>query len=182
MFHRQRKVLIEIAKKAALALVLLDLAIYLAAIRPLDNLVASEWQRFNIVRRRVDRIEAGVVQLQNTQAALPETENKLKVFVRKHVPSRRQAFSRAARSVRRLTDQSGVQLAGLNYHLDSSGGETFERLGVEVTVDRPFNNVLKFTHAIETASDFVLVREFSVASTGGDALEMRLMADWYLSR
>ena len=179
----RRKVLITIAQRAAVTLALADLVLYFAAVRPVDRLASGEWQNLNAARHRVQEIQGKIARLERTRDALPNTNDQLGSFVRSHVPPRRKVFSRADRLIVRLTQQSGVQLAGApTYRLDFPQGEPFERLAIDLNVGGTFPSLLKFVHAVETASDFMLVRGFGF-QPGGDAgpLEMHLMADLYIS-
>lgn len=182
MRRQRRKFLIQVAKRVALALALADVALYFGMVRPLDRLAVGEWQRLNLVRSRVQEMQARVARLEKIQDALPGAKDELKGFLRSHVPSRRQGFSRAFRLVQRLTDQSGVQLADIpRYRLDSAENEPFQRLGIEIIVEGPFASLLKFEHALETASDLILVRGFSLESGENRLLRLHLTADLYLS-
>jgi hypothetical protein len=57
-----------------------------------------------------------------------------------------------------------------------------ERLELDISLEGSYLSLLKFSHALETANDFILVREFNFAP-GGDnqALGLRLGADLYLT-
>lgn len=178
----RRKVLIRFIQRAALTLALLDVALYFAAVRPLDNLAKGEWERLSSVRHHVQEMQANVTRLEKARAALPGTNDQLGSFVRNHVPPRRKGFSRADHLVQRLTQQSGLQLSSVEYRLDPAEGDPFERLGVSMNVVGSFNGLLKWAHALETASDFIVIRGFSFASAeGGASLELHVTADLYLS-
>lgn len=182
MSRTRRKILIRIIQKVALTLALLDVVLYFAAVRPLDNLATQEWQHFNSERRRVQESQVRIARLQRSRTALPSTTQQLGAFTRDHIPSRRQGFSRAARLVQRLTNQSGVRLADApSYHLDWPQGEPFEHLGIELGVVGSFSSVLQFVHALETARDFILVRGLNLTSAEGSTVELRVTADLYLS-
>jgi hypothetical protein len=57
-----------------------------------------------------------------------------------------------------------------------------QRLGLVIIVAGPFPGLLKFAHALETASDFIVIRSFNIAAAGDTHdLEMRLTADLYLT-
>jgi hypothetical protein len=111
---------------------------------------------------------------------LPEAEKQLSAFLRNHVPSRRQGFSHAARLMRRLTEQAGLRLSGLGYKLESSENDPLQRLGMEVEVEGPFSSLLNFAHALETAGDFIVVRDFAFEPAEGQVVALRLGADLYL--
>ncbi len=181
MSQVRRKALIRIAERVAVGLVLLDLALYFAVVLPLDHLATEEWRRLNSARHHVQEMQAAVNRMEKTRAALPETNEQLGSFLRNHIPSRRQGFSRAFRLVQQLTDKSGVQLADLNYRLEPHEGEPLGRLGMEVGVAGPFKSLLKFVHALETAKEFALVRGFTFTAVEGGGLELHMSAELYIS-
>jgi Tfp pilus assembly protein PilO len=180
MTHRRAK-LIRILEGVTVGLVLLDLVAYFALIRPLRTLRAGEEARYTAARARVRDLKARVARLQTFQGTLPEAETQLGEFLKNYIPPRRQGFSRASRLVRKLTEESGVHLSGISYKLERSEKIPFNRLGFEVEVEGPFANVLKFSHALETAETFVVVRNFTLEPTGDRALALRLAADLYLT-
>jgi hypothetical protein len=182
MGRSRRKTVIRILERVAMGLVLLDVVFYFAVVRPLRSMRTAEQARYSATRARVRELTLRATRLEKFQAAVPETEDQLTAFMRSHIPSRRQGFSRAARLVRRLTEQTGVHLSGLAYKLDSAADDPLERLGIEVDVEGPFAGLLNFSHALETASDLIVVREFAFEPAEGQDLALRLGADLYLKR
>lgn len=180
MRKSRRHTAIRVVQWVALSLAALDAALYLAVVRPLGRMRADEQQAKQAVEKRLEDQRARLERFRKFQAALPDAGQALKVFVRDHVPSRRRGFSRAARLVRRLSEASGLQLAGVSYRLNTTEGGPLERLGIEVTVEGPFSSLLKFAHAIETDNDFILVRDFTFQPGEGATLALRLGADMYL--
>lgn len=182
MGKSRRKTLIRIVEGVTVGLVLLDVTLYFALVRPLRSMHTAEEIRYSALRERVRELRIRAARLEKFQTAVPETEKQLSAFVRGHIPPRRQGFSRAARLVRKLTEQAGVQLSGVSYKLDSVADDPLERLGIEVEVEGPFPSLLNFSHALETASDFIVVREFAFEPAEGRGVALRLGADLYLNR
>lgn len=182
MSRSRRKTLIRIVEGVALGLVVLDLVLYFAVVRPLRNLRAAEEARYVTARERIRDLRMRTARLEKFQVALPEAESQLSVFLRSHVPPRRQGFSRAARLVRRLTEQAGLRLSSVAYKLESSENDPLARLGIEVEVEGPFASLLNFSHALETAGDFIVLRDFTFEPTEGQSVALRLGADLYLKR
>jgi len=182
MGKSRRRTVTRIVEGVAVGLVLLDVVLYFALVRPLRSMRAAEQVRYSATRGRVRELTVRAVRLEKFQTAVPETEDQLGAFMRSHIPPRRQGFSRAARLVRRLTEQAGVQLSGVTYKLDSSADDPLERLGIDVEVEGPFPSLLNFSHALETTSDFIVVREFAFEPTEGQGVALRLGADLYLKR
>jgi Tfp pilus assembly protein PilO len=177
----RRHVLIRVIERVGLVLILLDALLYLAMLRPVQNLVSSEQQRFAATRRQIREAQARVERLERFQEALPGAGEKVDAFKRDHVPPRRRGFSRADRLVRSTADLSGAQLTSIAYRLNTDHDEPLERLGMEINVEGSFVNLFKFAHALETASDFIVIREFSFEPGEGSALTLRLVADLYLT-
>lgn len=181
MRKSRRQVLIHAIERVGLALILLDVVLYFAMLRPVQNWVASEEQRFAETRRRVREEKARVERLEKFQASLPGAGDRIQAFKRDHLPPRRHGFSEAARLLRKVSEQAGVQLGPVTYRRDSEQNQPLVRLGFETDVDGSFAALMKFAHALETASDFILIREFSFTPGEGDTLSLRLVADLYLT-
>ena len=181
MAKSHRKVLVRFIVRAALVLVALDVVVYFAVSRPLARLETTVWNRLTEVRRRALETQTRVSQLERFRTNLPTAREQLAAFEHDHGPPRRQGFSRVARLVRRLSEQSGLELSGRSYRLDSSGKEPLERLGVELNLEGSFPNLLKFTHALETASDMIVLRDFSFGPGESGQVGLRLTADMYLA-
>jgi Tfp pilus assembly protein PilO len=180
MSRTRRRTIIRIVELVAVGVLLLDLVFYFALVRPLRSLRAAEEGRYSAARVLVRQLGLRAERLEKFQAAIPQAEDQLGSFYESHIPSRRQAFSRAARLVRRLTGQASVQLSAVSYKLDTSTDQPLQRLGIEVEVDGPFAGLLNFSHALETAGDFVVVRNFNMHPAEGSLLTLRLDADLYL--
>lgn len=180
MHRRRRKIIIRIIEWAALGLLFLDGALYLALLRPVRRLAAGEQQAQDAAERRVLEMRSRVERLKKFQAALPGAAVDVKSFLSDHIPGRRRGYSRADRLIRQLSEQSGLQTARVTYRLSSPAGDPLERLGIEVTVEGPFPGLLKFAHGLETGDDFILVRDFAFQPSEGGNLALRLGADLYL--
>jgi Tfp pilus assembly protein PilO len=177
----RRKGLVRILVRAALVLAALDVIVYFALSRPVASLETKAWARLSDVRRRVQEAQVRVSKLEKFRAKLPTSREELAAFEQDHVPTRRQGFSRVARLVRLLTEKSGLQLSGVSYRLDATSKDPLERLGVEINLDGNFPELLKFTHAMETASDMIVIRDFTFGPGESGQVGMRLTADMYLS-
>lgn len=180
MKKNRRQVVARVVKGLGLILILLDVAAYFALLRPLQNLVVSEELSYTGARRRIRDAQARIDRLEKFQEALPTAGDRIEAFKRDHLPPRRRGFSQAARLLRRVTEQSGIQLTNVAYRLDPSRSEPLERLGIEVNVQGPFSGLMKFAHALETASDFIVIREFAFGPGDGGALALHLATDLYL--
>jgi Tfp pilus assembly protein PilO len=149
--------------------------------RPTQALVFSEQQQFTALRRRIYDEEIRIERLKKFWEALPEADKRLAALERDHAPPRRQGYSQASKLVRRATEQSGTQLASIAYKLDDNTSGPLQRLGMVINVGGAFPALLKFVHALETASDLIVIRSFNIAVGDTQPLQLRLDADLYLT-
>ncbi|HUI43839.1 MAG TPA: hypothetical protein VL523_17905 [Terriglobia bacterium] len=176
-----RKRLAGVIQAAALIMVVLDLGLYLAVARPLANAAEDEQHRFDSSRLSIRLAQARIAQLERDLALLPTSQKELKEFLDQHVAPRRRGYSRAAGLVHQLTQDAHINLKQVAYRLQSDPNEPLERLGIQVSVEGSFESLLHFTHALETSSDFLLVRGiiFQPGESGG--LGLRLLAELYVT-
>jgi Tfp pilus assembly protein PilO len=181
MRRDRRKVLIRFFERAALGVVILDAVAYFAAVRPLHSRLAATESSYHRVLEQVQQRQERVERLEKFQKNLPTAHEQLKTFLNDHVPSRRHAFSDAARLIRVLTTQSGVQLDNVSYKLTSEKDEPLERLRLSVTVEGPFTNLLKFAHTLESAQQLILLRNFTFATGQGSTVSLQVGAELFLT-
>ena len=175
----QTRLVARVTERVAIALALLALGVWLVAVRPFEDKLLAEQQTFRTARQQKLAAEARVARLEKIQVT--DADAELKGFEGEHMPPRRRSFSKAADLVRRLTAESGVQLSGVSYRLGEVKGEPLQRLGIEVSVQGPFSNLLGFAHAVETSSDFLVLRGFNMETGEGETLALRMAADLYLT-
>jgi hypothetical protein len=175
----QNRLAARVLERVAVALVGLALTAWIAVVRPLEDKLLTEQQTYRNARQQKLVEEARVIRLE--KIPVTDADAELKGFVSEHMPPRRRSFSKAADLVRRLTEESGVQLSGVSYRLGELKGEPLERLGIEVNVQGPFPSLLGFAHAVETSSDFLVLRGFSLENGDGGTLALRIRADLYVS-
>jgi Tfp pilus assembly protein PilO len=163
-------------------LVALDLVVFFAVFEPLGTKLEAEARSHEELRRTIRTQELRVELLKNYQAALPGTGKGLDDFSANRAPSRREAYSTAAHLVHKLADAAGVKVTSMEYRLDTAHVDTLERLSLEINLLGPYQSLLKFSHGLETATDFITVREFDF-SPGEDegTLRLKLGADLYLT-
>ena len=181
MRKSRRQNLIRVLERVSLALLLADVALFFGVLRPVENWVASEQQRYNQTRRRMREEKWRVDRLEKSQDDLPGANERLEAFKHDHVTPRRRGFSQAARLVRTVTQSSGIQLSAVKYRLEPDHGDPLERLGIEMDVAGTFPELLKFAHTLETGNDFILIREFTFEPEDNGTLALRLVADLYVA-
>ncbi|MFZ0963634.1 MAG: hypothetical protein WAO35_22450 [Terriglobia bacterium] len=164
-----------------LGVVALDLVVFFAVYRPLGDEAAAEARRHEELRQTVHHEQARVELLQKFGDALPQAGKGLEDFTANRVPPRREAFSTAAHLVHRVADASGVKVTTLGYHLDTEHHDPLERLQLDINAQGSYTGLLKFSRALETANDFVLVRDFNFTPGDNGALSLHLGADVYVT-
>jgi Tfp pilus assembly protein PilO len=162
--------------------VALDLLVYFAIYRPLGNKVDEVARSHAALRQTVRNQQVRVDVLKKFEAALPQAGKGLADFSAQRTPSRREAYSTAAHLVHKVADASGVKVSSMAYRLDPGHNDPLERLGLTINLEGSYAGLLKFSHALETDNNFILIREF-IFTPGGEngALGLRLGADLYLT-
>jgi hypothetical protein len=181
MARLRRKTLHRILEAAALGMAALDLLFYVAVARPLADGVRDQQTRFAEARLQVRLIQARISEAQDELNQLPSTDAAMKKFLEAHVPPRQRGYSRAAGLVHKLTDDSNVQLKRVAYRLTVDPKEPLERLGIQVSVEGPFEGLLKFTHSMETTDNLLLVRGVILQPGDSGGLGLRLLAELYVT-
>jgi len=182
MKKAHRKKVTRIVEAAAVAVVVLDLAVYFLAVRPLHAKISQGESAYHHASLRLEQQRVLVDRMEKFQKSLPAADHKLTDYLKQHLPTRRRVFSDAASLVRVLTQKSGVQLDNVSYKLSSEKDEPFDRLGLDVTVEGQFANLLRFAHSLETADDIILVRNFSFAAGQKGTVNLRVGGILYLTR
>ncbi len=181
MSTSKRKALIRTVERIAVTLFVLDVVAYGVLVLGVGkrNETASRL-RDDLLRQHQD-IAKRVKRLEHFQASLPDAKKSLEEFMQVRVPTRRQGYSTAARLIREVAQKSGVNISGVSYKLGSEQKEPLERLAVTVNAEGLYPGLIKFGRSLETASDFIVVREFTFTQGDGGILALRLSADLYLS-
>jgi Tfp pilus assembly protein PilO len=176
----RRRVYTRVALQVVVLLAALDVCAYIFAQKPLAEMLVSERGRYALLRKQWRAELKRTVEVERRVASLPAAGERMKGFLRQHVPPRRQGFSRAARLVWDLSRSSNVELANLSYHLDERGKDPLERMGISVLVQGSFNDILNFAHSLETSPYIVMVRSFAFVPGDKGVLGLRVTADLYL--
>jgi len=176
-----RKTVTPIFEIAAVTLVVLDIALGLSAAWFSDRRRAENELLAGTVRH-VQEEQARVARLEKFQAVLPGAGDQVKKFESDHVPSRRLVYAKASHLVRLLAEKSEVQLTGVGFKMQPNREDIFfERLGVDVSADGSFEKLVNFSYGLETASDFMVVRNFGFATGEHGKLSLHVLADLYMT-
>ncbi len=181
MRRERRKKIFRILETAALAVVAIDVAVYFGVVRPQRARALQSEDAYHQTLLRLQLEKANVARLQKFQADLPAANLKLKDYLSDHVPSRQRVFSDALRLVTALSQKNGVKVDNVSYKLSSAKGEPFDQLGLDVSVEGPFSNLLNFAHSLETTDDLILIRNFSFAAGQGSTVNLRVGGVLYLT-
>lgn len=175
-----RKALTPVIEAVAVALVVLDIGLGIG-VGWLSGKVTEQKRLEATAKAKVEQAQLRVARLQSFDDVLPGAEGQLDLFLKKRVPARRQAYSRALHLVRVLTQQAGVQLTEVAYKVGSDKEGPLARLELSVGVTGSFGSLIKFSHSLETATDFIVVRSFAFAPGDNGQLALRLTADLYMN-
>jgi Tfp pilus assembly protein PilO len=175
----RRRLVARVLERVAVGLVLLALGLWLGVVRPFDDKLRAEQQAYRNARQQKLATEAQLSRLENIP--ITDADADLKDFVSEHMPARRRSFSKAADLVLHWAQESGVQLSGVSYRLGEGKHEPLQSLGIEVNVQGPFPGVMGFAHAVETSSDFLVLRSFNLEAGDGGTLTLRMAANLYLT-
>ena len=181
MRKSRRQIANRVVETIALSVVVLDVAAFFGIYRYLGNKSATEARRHTELRQSIREEQVRVDLLKKFQVTLPQTAKDLEDFTANRIPPRRKAFSMAAHLVHEVGQAAGVEVLGTAYHLDSAQHDPLERLDLEINAQGSYAGLLKFSHALETANDFILVRDFTFTPGDNGALSLRLGADLYLT-
>jgi Tfp pilus assembly protein PilO len=182
MSSSKHRDLVRLLERLAAVLVLANLVLYFGVIAVLGRRIGAEQAKRDSLYQGVRNQQVRLARLEGFQSRLPEAREQLAKFEKERIPSRRQGFSKAARRVRDVAERSGIQLSGVAYKLEPAGKEPLERLGITLTADGPFTNLVRFAHELETAEDFLIVREFNFRPGESGDLALRIEADMYLAQ
>jgi len=178
----RRKLATRILEGLAVTLVLLDIAIYFAVLRPLQERVQDEQARQRQARATLAPVQKTVDRLQKYASELPTADGQIGQFLEKHVPKRKSAYSTADSLVAKLAEKSGVQLTAVGYKQEPEhkNPNPLRWLRIEVIADGDFRNLMDFAYQLESGDDFLLIRNvaFDIGDKGQPSL--RLAADLYV--
>ncbi len=181
MRTQKRQSILRIAERAALAVAVCDLLLYVFAARPVRARLEGAQQSYSRLRLEMAQQESRVARFEHLKASLPKGKIDLQAFLTDHVPARRWCFSTADQLVRKLTEKAHVQLSSVGPRLVTSKKEPLDHLSLVIAVDGTFSDIVNFTHAVETANDLLLIRNFSFSANQGNTLSLKLGTDLYLT-
>jgi Tfp pilus assembly protein PilO len=177
----RRQIVNRIIEVLGAGFVALAFVAFFGVYRPLAIRLDSQAHRRAELRQSIRNLQVRVQVLKKYEAAQPDVAKGLDDFTSHRVPSRRECYSTADHLLNKVADASGVKLAALAYKLEPKRKDPLERLQIEINAQGPYAGLIKFAHTLETADDFMLVRDFQF--TPGEnfgPVSLKLDADLYL--
>ena len=158
---------------------LLDVLLYFAVYRQIQSQLSSELEQFAALRQRIFDAEGRIERLTKYKASLPEAGKKLAALIEDHALHRRTAYSQAFKLLRQVAEQSGVQLGKVEFRRNDKAAGPVLPLGAAINAEGSFPQLLRFAHGLETASDLLVIRSFSMAEGVDTPQQLRLLVDIY---
>ena len=177
----RRQIVHRIIEVIGAGLVVLDLLVFFGVFRPLGNKLSEEARRHTELRQTIRTQQVRLDLLKKYEAALPQVGKGLEDFTTNRAPSRREAYSTAAHLIDKVADAAGVKVTTRAYRLYTEHKDPLEQLAIDMSVQGSYASLLKFSHALETANEFILIRDFSITPGESGAISLRLGADLYLT-
>jgi len=179
----RRQIINRIVEATGVGLVAVSLLVFFAIYRPLGNKIDAAVRTHTQLRQTVRNQQVRVDVLKKFDSDLPQAGRGISDFEADRTPARREAYSTAAHLISKLADAAGVKVSSRGYRLDTGrADDPLEHLALVIQLEGPYPKLLTFAHALETANDFLLVREFSFTPMGeNEGVGLRLGADLYLT-
>jgi len=161
--------------------VLLDVLLYFAVYRQIQSQLSSELEQFAALRQRIFDGEARIERLTKYKASLPEAGKKLAALIEDHTLHRRTAYSQAFKLLRQVAEQSAAQLGKVEFRRNDKAAGPVLPLGAAINAEGSFPQLLKFAYGLETASDLLVIRSFSMTEGVDTPQQLRLLVDIYFT-
>ncbi len=181
MSKSKRKALIRTMEKVAVVFFAVDVVAYGILVFGLGRRVETASRLRDGLLQQHLQMRKRVARLNQFQASLPDAMKQLEKFKEERVPTRRQGYSSAARTIREIAQHSGVEVNAVSYKLESNPHAPLQRLGLTVNAEGLFPGLVQFARSLETSKIFIVVREFNFQQGEGNGLGLRVTADMYLT-
>lgn len=168
--HRRAVVMIA-------AVLVLNVLLYLVVVRPWNQSVANIEQRTLAAEQARAAAQTEFSQANGTLTGKDRATKELETFYSKVLAqdlsgARRLTYGR----VQRLAEEYRLAYQGSRYEPVEERGSTLTKLKVNVELTGTYNNMRSFIHALETAPQFVVIENISLAEGSGEG-SLRLAMD-----
>lgn len=155
----------------------LNVLLYLVVVRPLNQSVATVEQRTLAAEQARSAAQAEFSRAKGTLTGKDRATKELDTFYSKVLAqdlsgARRLTYGR----VQRLAQEYKLSYQGSRYEPIEERGSTLTKLKVNVELTGTYNNMRSFIHAIESAPQFVVIENISLAE-GSNEGSLRLAMD-----
>lgn len=168
--HRRAVILIA-------AGLVVNLILYVSVVRPWNQSVANIRQRTQAAEQARDAARAEFGQANGTLTGKDRAAKELDAFYSQKLA---QDLSRARRltygRVQRLAQEHRLAYQGSRYEQVDQRGSTLTKLKTSVELTGNYNSMRSFIYAIETAPEFVVIENISLAE-GANEGSLRLAMD-----
>lgn len=142
----------------------LNVLLYLAVVRPWNQSVANIEQRTLAAEQARSAAQTEFSRASGTLTGKDRATKELETFYSKVLAqdlsgARRLTYGR----VQRLAQENRLAYQGSRYEPLEERGSTLTKLKVNVVLTGTYNNLRSFIHAIETAPQFVVIENISLA-------------------
>jgi Tfp pilus assembly protein PilO len=165
--HRRAVVLIGVG-------FIVNVLLYVFVVRPLNQSVATVEQRTVAAEQAKSAAQTEFNKANGTLTGKERASNELKTFYSMVLAqdlsgARRLTYGR----VQRLAQENRLEYQGSRYEPVEERGSTLTKLKVNVELTGTYNNLRSFIHAIESAPQFVVIENISLAE-GSNEGSLRL--------
>jgi hypothetical protein len=179
--RNRHQIVTRVFQIAGISLVLLDVLLYFVVYRQTQSQLSSELEQFASLRQRIFDGEARIERLTKYRAGLPDTDRNLAALIEDHTLHRRTAYSQAFKLLRLVAQHSGAELGKVEFKRNDKVGGPLLPLGAAINAEGSFPQLLKFAHGLETASDLLVIRSFSMTEGEDTPQQLRLVVDMYFT-
>jgi Tfp pilus assembly protein PilO len=162
IFSEKRRLIVPLAIAAAANLAALALLVY-----PLSRRVASSEARATVAAQRLAAASLDYRAARATLEGRQRTDSQLDKFYVEVLP-RSQAAARKITYLRlaQLAREGNLDYQQRAINQEHAKGSTLSQLVLTMTLEGDYRDIRSFIHTLETAPDFIVVRNVSLAKPG----------------
>jgi Tfp pilus assembly protein PilO len=147
-----------------LALILLNIPIYLFFVRPAIEADADEQARIDQMRQQLVRRTKTSNALKEIEKKLKESREKYKKFEADFLFSYDQGASELLEELDAICAEAGLTRNRVSYRMDPEANFGMQRLGITLPIEGTYSNIRNFLNMLEDTSRFVIVDSVALVS------------------